>query len=421
MAELILHDQNGVNLTSLYCGKCKAGKTYTKQLRAVNNAAYDLVGVSAEFWPGMRLNSHQNTNNQPVVTSQVIRSDYTGTKQVSHIDETEADGELTLRTDRDKVFLYNSGGGTYTDYSSGDVSCMNATGDYLYIGFEVICRNFWAEVSTPGNYGTLTFSYSDDEDDPTSFTSCTGVVDGTSKFTVDGNIYFGALTQATWKRTTINGYCLYWIRVKAASVTTQAVLDVLYPNFIYTATKSCIYGRFTCYSKSADPTPVYSAATPTFSYENRGWVAYDADPTSGATETMWADFYYKNPQPGEYLLTFPTITTCSVNGGGAVDIVADGSTYNTNIIAGMRIVLSASLTDADTATIRISDFLNYLWYAEDSGGSPGTWQAYDLTLGDIVEDSYTTFHIKFEPPIALAAQTAYNTRYLEAYFNASRN
>jgi hypothetical protein len=421
MAELLLHDANGVNLTSLNWGKCKAGKTITKQLRAVNNAEYDLVSVSAEFWPGMRLNSHQNTNNQPVVTSKVIRSDYTGTKKILHVDETEADGELTLRTNRDKVFLYNSGSATFSDYSSGNISCMALANDYLYIGFEVIARNFWAEVDTAGNYGTLTFQYSDDENDPTSFTACSGVVDGTSKFTVDGNIYFGALTQATWKRTTINGYCLYWIRIKAASVTTQAVLDVGYPNFIYTATKSCIYGRFTCYSKSADPTPVYSAATPTFSYENMGMVAYSSDPTSGGTETMWADFYYKIPQPGEYLLTFPTTATCSVNGGGAVSIVADGSTINTNVIAGIELVFSASLTDADTATIRISDLLNYLWYAEDSGGSPGTWQNYDFTIGDIDEEDYTAFHIKAELPLSMAALRAYNTRYVETYFNASRN
>lgn len=422
MAEIVLHDGVGTNLTSKLLGKLKPGKILTQELRAVNNTDYTLLDIVAEFWTGLQNNSHLNTSGLPINTSRIIRSNYTGTKQVVHVDEVDADAELTLRTTRDKVFLYD-GSSVYTDYTSGNVYCVADTNDYLYIGQEVINRNINFAVSggTAGSYGALTFEFSDDEDDGTSFTACTGVVDGTSGFTVDGNVYVGDLTQSTWKRATVNGYCLYWIRVKAASVTTQAIFDVLHPNHIYVSSYSCIYDRFTCYTKSSDPTPVYAAANPTFTYENRGWVSYASDPTAGGTLDIVADFYYKIPQPGTYLLTFPSTTSCSVNGASAVTINPDGITKSLNVIPGIEIIFNTSLTTSDTATIVVSDTLKYMYYADDSGGSPGTWQAYDYTVGDIDVDDYETFHIKLEMDLSLSSLTALNTRYMEAYFSGTRN
>jgi len=72
-----------------------------------------------------------------------------------------------------------------------------------------------------------------------------------------------------------------------------------------------------------------------------------------SSDVIQASYTRKLPTVGVYNLTFPTTSSCKVNGGSSITIVADGITANTNVISGVSIVFSSGLTTGDTATITI--------------------------------------------------------------------
>lgn len=407
---LILDDDLTTELSYLDTGRIMPGKSYTKKLGLENNISDTIADIVASFFPGIKNDTIENTSGYPVVSAKIQKSDYTGEKKVTQVLETSGDGACTAVTVRPKGFLYN--GSTYTEYASGDISCMADTSSYLYFGFDYVVRNFRLEFSTAGSYGVLVFEYYNGSSWVS--TMPTGFTDGTSGFSADGTVYLGAITDVLWNKVKVNGYSMYWIRVSASSVTTQAIADVCKPMYVYALSKTCLFGRGSYYTKNSDATPVYASVTPTFEYANMGIIVFSSDPTAAETLSIVAGFYYKNPQPGVYNLTFPTVSTCSVNGGAAVNIIADNSSKNSNVIAGVELIFSSTLTTADTATLTVTDYLQYLWYAPDSSGVAGTWQNYDYIVGDIATSAISAFWIKIEPPISAATTT--NRRYMEMFF-----
>lgn len=396
-------------LLTLTLSKIPPGKSIEKMLGIKNNTSYDLTSIIASFWPGMRNNQVVNTIGSPVSAASVIVNDYTGNMQVVSVAETDSEGELTEYSTRGPCYLFD-GSSTYTNYTSGSVSCMADTDDVLLIGFQFPHRNIRMEFSAFGSYGALTF----EKTISTGWGALPGsAVDGTNGFSQDGNIYLGDSVETTWVRTTINGVGAYWIRVSAASVTTQAVADVLHDLYVYQHDYPCLFGQGVYYS--FDGATSWVQIYPNFEYSNMGIVAFNTDPTASGTLAVHSNYSYKVPSPGTYNLTFSYSSgwLVSVNGGANISVTADGSYVNRNIISGLGIVLSSGITASDTATFYISDFVEYLWYADDSGGSPGTWQNYDYTIGDIDSEETIPFWIKIEP--FSTVDIALNLRYLIQY------
>lgn len=397
-------------LSYLNLGTVTPGKTTEKLIGVKNNTASTLENITSRFFPGLKNNFTLNTSGTPVVSTSVIKRTEAGTDQIVQVAKEDIDAELTARTARDYCFLYN--GSTYTDYSTGNVSFMNGSTHKVYIGADELFRAIKFEFSTPGSYTGLAFKYWNG----TAWTALPGdKTDGTSSLTSDGVLFLGTLTPSLWVKKTVYGVSAYWIEVSCTAVTTQAVADVLYWTYVYSLPYNCLWGTGTYYEKSDDATPTYTERTPIYEYASNGLVVYNSEPnTDTANHSMVGAFYYKTPQPGTYLLTFPTTSTCSVNGGSAVSITADGSTSNTNVIPGLSIVFSASLADTDTATVTVSNTAKYVWYATNSSGTPGTYQNSDLNIGSIAADAVTGIWIKLQPPAEEAV--ADNLQYFNIHF-----
>lgn len=362
-----------------------------------NNGSSAVVPI-VSFYPGLVDGQHSNTSGNAISSVRVVRASLAGILKTVSIVKEDSGNELVEFTDRGKVFL-KSAGGSFTDYSTGDVSFMADPGDYLYIGFNEILRNYNFEFSTPGSYSDFAWKYSDAEDED-SFTAMPGdYSDGTTGTTINGILALGTLTPALWKKTTINGYRMYWLRAECSAVTTQSIADLLTPKYVYSLPHQFIEGLTSVYEKDDGVTPGYSDLTSNITYDlaNLGMVIFNSDPLSDPAHTLVGEYSYKIPQEGTYNLTFPSTITCSVNGGSAVGITADGSYKNINVIPGLEIVFNSGIAISNTATIEIADGLKYSWYAEDSGGSPGTYQNKDLTLASTGAGETTYFHYKQEP------------------------
>ena len=393
MSIALLNTDQLEELISVPLPRLRPGCIDEKKLGVKNNYSSDLVNLRLAVWPDMKNGTFINTSGSPIVSAGVLVEENQEKKTTSVTRDT-SDGLLSKRTTRDPVIRYDSGSTNYYEYHpTGDVVMMAAADDYVYFGFEVPCRNLYCEIKTVGSYGTLSWEKST-SGGWASFTP----TDNTSGFTVDGNIDLASGIATGWVRSTVYGVTCYWIRVKAASVTTQAELDVCYPNFIYELPKCCLLGKGDYYTY--DGSSNYTAAPPDFEYANQGLIAYNSDPLTSDTQVR-ANYTCKDPQPGVYNLTFSQSGSqwqCSVNGGAAVDVTANNSYVNKNIISGMGIVLSSSIATSNTATVPICESVKHFWYAQDSGGSADTYENNDITLtASLPSDSSHPFWLKREP------------------------
>lgn len=392
MSIALLNSDQAEELISLPLSRIGPGRIDEKKLGVKNKFSSELIDLKLAWWPDLENGTFINSVGSPIVSAAVLVEE-NQTKKTTSVLREDTDGQLSQRTTRDPVIRYDSvADDYYTYYPTGDILMMAAAGDYMYFLFEFPVRNLWGEVKTPGNYGTLSW-----EKSISSGWSSITPTDNMSGFTVDGNIDFGAGVETSWVRTTIKGVTGYGIRVKAASVTIQAELDVCYANFVYDLPKCLLFGKGDYYSKSSGGS--YSPVTPDFEYPGHGIIAFNSDPLTAAV-SLHANYTYKNPQPKEYALTFSESGgqwKCSVDGGSAIDITANGTYVNKQLISGVGIVFSSGITTSDQAKIPVSPSLKSLWFAQDSGGSPSTFENNDITLvASLVADGTHPFWMKRE-------------------------
>lgn len=391
-------------LASMDLGAVAPGRENYKLFGVKNDSSNNYSDVTLTFFPNHLNNVFVNDVGTPIVSADIIKMATDETMQKTDVGEETAGGLLThLANYRGKCFEYDTSGATWTDYSTGAVTFLDASTKYTYFGSDHIFFNLYVNPTQAGNYTGLTFEYWNG----TAWTALPGdAIDGTTGLSVEGIIFFGSLTAALWKKKRLEnattGYntSMYWIRVKATAVTTEAIATNVYWKYCYEAPYKFWYGSTrTFYELTDDATPLWNEVTPDSEYPMQGIFAFhDCPLTDEALHELRATYSYKNPQDGVYALTFPSVTSCSVNSGGAVTVVADGETQNTNIIEGMAIVLSADLTITDEATITIDDGVAYVSFAEDTGTGPGTWQNEDYNLGAIDAGNTESVYIGIFPP-----------------------
>jgi len=110
---------------------------------------------------------------------------------------------------------------------SGDL--INSNGDYIYLGKVDKFSNIYFDIATAMSVGpTMTFEYSTTGD---TWTTLTGVTDGTNALTVDGVISFAI--PSDWEIDTVNGVTnLYWVRIgtSGTAYSTEPTAYLIVPN-----------------------------------------------------------------------------------------------------------------------------------------------------------------------------------------------
>lgn len=181
-------------------------------------------------------------------------------------------------------------------------------------------------------------------------------------------------------------------------------------NYIYYTRPYFILGTGSYFMKDDSVTPVYTPLSPSVVEANYGKITFASDPTGGdPAHTVVGDFSIKLPQPDTYLLTFPSVNTCSINGGSAVGILANDVYKNTNVISGMEIVFSSSLAITDTATIQISFALDSCYLKLPAGAYANK----DLSLGNIAAGAVASFYFKQAPDVTETSTD--NSRCIEIF------
>ena len=173
--------------------------------------------------------------------------------------------KLQLTPRLHSVLFYDySDSESYTEYVSQATDCDLAThvqldsmahgattGDYLYIGCQDTFLGVYFTIDSTNKNSinaTMDTEYSDDEDDPTSFTDVSDDDDGTdSTGTETGNtmeqtgVYTWTLP-SDWVKTTIDGKKLYWIRMKPDATLSSNVEVEMMTTVHNTATYGWVQG-----------------------------------------------------------------------------------------------------------------------------------------------------------------------------------
>ncbi len=361
------------------------------------------------FFPSMQNNAYQNTSGNAVTFADVICIDDNDNIQKTDVARSDADADCTQLAERGKIYRYTGSGFDATDYSTGDVPLMNGATHYVYFLSDYLIPVFHCEFKTFGVYADWVI----ERWNGTAWTA-TGITDGTLGSTQDGDVNLGSITPANHPKVRVNGKYGHAFRIGCSGVTTQAILDVAYWQWNYELKKCALLGEAIFYDKTAGG--VYSEVTPWAQYSNWGRVVFNADPLA-AGSSLKAAYSYKNPQPGDYNLTFSDINTtaktakCQVNGGSDIGITCDNKTPNYQVIPGMYLIFNNAsvLAVTDTTTISISESIKYLYYAKDTGAGPDTYYNGDLTLDDTPVNGNRTFYHGYFPP--LAVDCTKNTHY----------
>lgn len=122
-------------------------------------------------------------------------------------------------------------------------------------------------------------------------------------------------------------------------------------------------------------------------------------PNTLVNNTMGTPVLAANAESGAVVATYALAFShmgnwrVAVDGGTPIQIVADGTTSNTQVIPNVGLVFSATLNASDTATVQVLDGSQYVYIAADSGDSPGVWDD-QVALGDIIpHNSPITFDV----------------------------
>ncbi len=411
------YDSDGATpLTTLNLSSLRPGKTLEKKLHV--SPSENVENLTISFFPGLQNKTIINTDGTPVSYVKVMKQDTAGNIMKNDIAKETANGILTKKTDRIKAIFYN--GSTYTDVSSGNITFPANTSEALYIGSDYIYRNLYFNQTTPdGSSGSnLVYQYYNE-----SFTSLPGdKSDGTSGQTTPGTYFLGTITPAMWTKTKVNSSIneyKYWIKVtRTATEATPAVCDTVYWDNVFQFSYPCLFGTPSLYVKSADVTPIYTENTDyVYIYGNLGEVVYNTNPLS-AGEELTSDFSYKLPEIDDHSVIFSDSSTCAVDGGSDITVVADEETDNTNIIDGINFRLYSSIVYNNSFSAKISELIKHLWYANDNYGSADTYQNLDLSLDNggtsyFYADELYPFWIKFTPPSDM--DTTENSQSISGY------
>jgi len=135
---------------------------------------------------------------------------------------------VTVRQFLDKVFRYD--GSVYEDNSAeadslggSPFTALEDTNDILYLGKNTKFKEVYFDLQTNGDYTGIAWEYWDGD----SWASLTVSGNG-ANLSQDGPVNFTPPND--WAKTTVNGQNLYWIRVKATSVTTAATVNAIRQN-----------------------------------------------------------------------------------------------------------------------------------------------------------------------------------------------
>lgn len=395
-------DSSGNPVSYLNEGSIRPGKTLELMLKLYSTLAVNSVFLS--FFPGLMNRTIQTVSGNPVLSAKVIRSDTVGDIKKTAVAKNTTDGILTQTTNKGKIIFYD--GVNYVDQTDlASITLPTTASQKLYLGMDEIYRNYYFHHSALGFYTGLYRKYSSASTDfatpGVGGTTLPGdASDGTSGHSANGTLFLGTLTPALAVKCPVNGVWMYWIEVGCTGVTTPAVVDNIYFNYVYEFVYSCLYKTPLIYIKSAAATPIYTADTNyIYLYANRGEIVYNTNPLA-AGESLTSDYSYKIPQLATtYTVLFVTPTTVTVNGGAPITVVCDDVTENSNVIDGVSFVFSSSADTDNSFSVQVEPLLKYLWYAPDSTGSPGTYQNMDLSLGNLGSASTTPFWIKFAPSI----------------------
>lgn len=126
-------------------------------------------------------------------------------------------------------------GSTWSDYTAESQSdlgtpftLLGAASDYGYFGHREKCNLLAFVLAQVGTYGALTWEYSQGSGVWGTLT----VADGTSGFSQTGQVAF--TPPSDWKQDTVNSIASkFWVRVKAASVTTPATIYSIKINNVF--------------------------------------------------------------------------------------------------------------------------------------------------------------------------------------------
>ncbi|HOT31234.1 MAG TPA: hypothetical protein PLQ61_06840 [Bacteroidales bacterium] len=412
MSNFSILDENGAVVTEGDFGYDDPGAVKALTLQCQNISGKNLTGVECYPFPDAINSAYENNVNTPIAGYEIIKQTERGVKQVTHLAKEDVGAGLTAVTDRVKCLEYI--GGVWTVRDTGAVNFPAAPGDKTYLLFDEKVLNIYFNPGTAGNYSTLNIKTYNG----TSWGIPAGLTDGTSKLSAEGYISITPTDASTWEKVQIQdttnnmtywGYA-YEISSPDASPT-QAVStsDGFHGAYVYDLPKCFIKGTGEYWLKSDGESPAYTEITETvaFEYANMGRVIFPSDPLSvHPTYTIVCDIYYKNPQPGSYVIDVidaNTVTVTKDGGTPSANITvltginpSTGLYYkNSNIVNGVYISLNA-LTAGDQGTIPISDFLKYLWISSDNS----TFYNSDLEIGSIDNNVSTTVYLKAIPPLS---------------------
>lgn len=382
-----------------------------------NTGADTIKDIYAEFFNNMKDDRVENISGKPVLDVIVKRCNHRGIPYTTLIEETSANAEFVSDSIMPKI-LRKSSSGTYTELSSYPITLLSEATEKILIGFNYIVKNLSFTLSTLGVYTDFLIKFSNGSDSYVSPVS--GFSDGTSGNSQSGIIFFGAIDETMWKKQKEDGFNMYWIELSCSTVTTPAVATSIIQKYVLKNINgdSGFYKSAEFYRKSGS---TYTLYTPAIEYLNKGIIVYDSDPFGGGTYTIFGRYYRKNPAPGEYTLTFQTSPLAViVNSGSPVEIIADGNTYNEDIIPGIDVKFNTTITSSSQALITILDVLKYIDYAKDDGsGNAQTYQNKDMVVVDqLTSNSVGTFHWRFNFPIDISSDT--NQKALKYHFEATQ-
>jgi len=384
-------------------GLCQPGLSADQLIGAKNNDATPVVAPIVAFYPNQQNGTHLNTGGSyPVVFSRIVCQDDNGNMQATDVLKESADAVCTKLENRYTIFKYNGTSFETSDYSTGNIPLPTTINEIVYFLTDYIIPVFHGEFDTFGSYENLII----ERWNGTEWTA-TGITDGTLGATQDGNIDLGSLTLANHPKVeeAINGKFGHAWRIRCTgAITTPAVMDIAYYEYEWELEYCCLLGVGKYYDKTPGTPDTYSEVTPTNEYANMGRINFNTNPLNDPGNSLAAEYSYKIPQPGTYLLTFSNVNTtaltasCQVNGGSNIGIRIDSVTRHANIIQGMEFIFSSGLTNSGTATIEISESVKWDWYALPDGAAPGTYQNKDMELPNIPAGEIEMFYHKNDPP-----------------------
>jgi hypothetical protein len=416
-------DENDVALTEIDYGVVSPGEVKAKELQYQNNSTVNIASAVNFNFPGMLSDTWENASVSPnlITNARIIRESSQGIKQTVSVVK-ESCPDLTLFTGRCKCLEYI--GGVWTVRDTGAVNFPATAGDKTYILCDERILNLYYKPGTPGSYSNLGMKIHNG----TSWVTPASLSDGTSKLSVEGRIKIPATDAEDWRKVLIEdstnnmtywGYAVEFSTTDASPTQAISTSDGFRWEYAYDLPNCMLYGDGEYHTKSDAVTPTFSdiTANVTYEYGNIGRIVFEDDPLSGTpTYTLVAEYSYKTPSPGVYVIDVVSSSTVTVtiDGGSAsapIGVSTVAGNKNRNIIQGMEITLNTTITVGDQATVTISEMAKYLWLS--LADNYNDYVNKDLTVGAIAVGSSVTVYTKFIPPLDFSE--SYNDYYTEWY------